>query len=57
MTNALITAYAIMHPDCSEMAIQQQSDIEICLHHSQTYHFGFPNGPFRNAKWHVLVIR
>lgn len=57
MTNAIITAYAIMHPDCSEMAIRQQSDIEICLHRSQTYHFGFPNSPFCNTKWHVLVIR
>ena len=33
----------------------QQNNIEISLHHSQTYHFGFPNGPFQLAKWHVLV--
>ena len=31
-------------------ATQRQADIEISLHHSQTYHFGFPNGPFQLAK-------
>ena len=32
----------------------QQSNTEISLHHSQTYHFGFPNGPFQLAKQTVL---
>ena len=32
----------------------QQSNIEISLHHSQTDHFGFPNGPFQLAKQTVL---
>ncbi len=50
MTNALITAYTFMHPDALEMAAQEQSNVEICLHHSQTYHLGFPNGPFQLAK-------
>ena len=31
-----------------------KSNTEISLHHSQTYHFGFPNGPFQLAKQTVL---
>ena len=32
---------------------ETQSNMEISLHHSQTVHFGFPNGPFQRAKWTV----
>ena len=28
----------------------QQTNTEKSLHYSQTYHFGFPNGPFQLAK-------
>ena len=31
----------------------QQSNTEISLHHSNTYLFAFPNGPFQLAKWTV----
>ena len=32
----------------------QQTNTEKSLHHSQTYHFAFPNGPFQLAKQTVL---
>ena len=32
----------------------QQANTEISLHHSNTDHFGFPNGPFQLAKQTVL---
>ena len=43
------------HTYRQEKPMLQQSNTEISLHHSNTYHFGFPNGPFQLAKWHVLV--
>ena len=31
----------------------QQVNTEISLHHSNTYYFAFPNGPFQRVKWTV----
>ena len=39
------------HTYRQEMAMLQQSNSEISLHHSNTYLFAFPNGPFQRAKW------
>ena len=44
----------VYHPHDSEMKTHQKTNIEISLHHSQTYRFGFPNGPFQLTKWTVL---
>ena len=41
------------HTYRQEMAMLQQSNSEISLYHFQTYHLGFPNGPFQLAKWTV----
>ena len=49
-----LNGYFLWHPYDPKGVTQRQDDIEIYLHHSNTYFFGIQDGPFQLAKWTVL---
>ena len=45
--NSIVFPLSYLQPENDNA---NKNNTEISLHHSQTYHFGFPNGPFQLAK-------